>query len=131
MMIMNPDDETANSDICSGELTFDVPYPLEPINSYHYPDLHHHSSGWLIAFPVEVFVRPSNMNLRKAIKKLKKETKKLGVIPFVTFCSGNYSFGIRLKTKNPTKEENQKMYDAFNDLRHIDWPGGFGLYNSK
>ena len=130
-MIMNPKDEIANSDICSSELIFDIPYPLEPINSYHYPDLYYHSSGWLIAFPVEVFVRPSNMNLGKAIKKLKKETKELGVIPFVKFWSGNYSFGIKLKTKNPTREENQKIYDAFNHLRHIDWPGGLGLYNSK
>lgn len=131
MMIMNAKDEIAYSDICGGELIFNIPYPLETINSYHYPDLYHHSSGWLITFPVEVFIRPSNMNLRKAIKKLKKETKELGVIPFVKFWSGNYSFGIRLKTKNPTREENQKMYDAFNHLRHIDWPGGLGLYKSK
>ena len=128
---MNPKDKYTYSDVCDDELIFDMPYPLEPINSYHYPDLYHHSSGWLIIYPIEVFHRPNNMNLRKAIKELKKKSEELGVIPFVKFWSGNYSFGIRLKTKNPTREENQKIYDAFNHLRHIEWPSGFGLYKSK
>ncbi len=128
---MNPKNEYTYLDMYGNELLFDIPYPLEQIDSYHYPDLYHHSSGWLIVYPVEVFHRPNNMNLRKAIKKLKKETKELGVIPFVKFWSGNYSFGIRLKTKNPTRKENEKIYDAFKHLRHLDWPGGFGLYKSK
>ena len=112
-------------------IIFDIPYPLEPVNSYHYPDLYYHSSGWLIAYPVEVFHRPSNMNLRRAIKKLKKESKEFGVIPFVTYWSGNYSFGIKLKTKNPTREENENIYNAFKKLKNMVWPGGFGLYESS
>ena len=106
---------------------FDIPYPLEPVNSYHYPDLYYHSSGWLIAYPVEVFHRPINMNLRRAAKKLKKESKEFEVIPFVTYWSGNYSFGIRLKTKNTTREENEKIYNAFAHLKNIVWAGGFGI----
>jgi hypothetical protein len=128
MMIMNPDDEIANSDICSGELTFDIPYPLEPINSYHYPDLYFHSSGSLIAYPIEVFHRPSKKNIEKSIKKLKRKSKELEVIPFVKCWSGNYSFGIRLSTKNPTREEIEKIYEAFNHLKSIDWSGGFEIY---
>ena len=124
-----PKDEYSYLEIC--ELIFDIPYPLNPINSYHYQDLYYHSSGWLIAYPIEVFHRPSIMELKKAIKKLKKETKKFGVMPFVTFWSGNYSFGIRLKTKNPTREENGKIYKAFKNLKNIDWPEGFGLYKSS
>jgi hypothetical protein len=126
MLVMNPKDEIIYSDICGNELVFNIPYPLEPINSYHYPDLYYHNSGWLIAYPIEVFHRPSNMNLRKAVKELKKEAKKFGVTPFVKFWSGNYSFGIRLKTKNPTREENEKIYYAFKHLKNLDWPGSIG-----
>ncbi len=121
-------DENKFLGICNDELFFEIAHPLEPINSYHYPDLYFHSSGWLIAYPIEIFFRPSNTKLEKAIKKLKKETGKSGVIPFVTFWSGNYSFGIRFKTKKPTREEEQKIYDAFNHLKQIDWPGGIGIY---
>jgi hypothetical protein len=113
------------------ELIFHMPHPLEPINSYHYPDLYYHSSGWLIAYPIEVFYRPTDVDLKKAIKKLKKESKKIGVIPFVKHWSGNYSFGIRLNTKNPTREENKKVYKAFKHLKNMDWSGGFGLYKSS
>ena len=113
------------------ELILDIPYPLEPINSYYYPGLYFHSSGWLIEYPIEVFHRPSNVDLKKAIIKFKKESKKFGVTPFVKYWSGNYSFGIRLKTKNPTREENEKIYCAFKHLKHMDWPSGFGLYKSE
>ena len=75
--------------VCGDELIFEIPYPLITIDSYHYPDLYYHSSGWLIAYPIEVFYRPSNVDLKKAIKKLKKESEKFGIIPFVTFWSGN------------------------------------------
>ena len=67
------------------------------------------------------------MKLKKAIKKLKKLSKKFGVIPFVEYWCGNYSFGIRLNTKNPSKEEYEKIYTAFKHLKKIDWPGGFGI----
>jgi hypothetical protein len=117
--------------MCGNELIFDIPHPLETINSYHYPDLYYHSSGGLIAYPIEVFHRPSNVDLKKAIKKLKKESKEFGVIPFVKYWFGNYSFGIRLNTKNPTREENEKIYNAFKHLKNIAWTGGFGLYKSS
>ena len=67
------------------------------------------------------------MNLKKAIKKLKKLSKEFGVIPFVEYWCGNYSFGIRLNTKNPIKEENEKIYKAFKHLKNVDWPGRFGI----
>ena len=117
--------------MCGNGLIFDIPHPLETINSYHYPDLYYHSSGLLIAYPIEVFHRPSNVDLKKAIEKLKKKSKEFGVIPFVKFWSGNFSFGIRLNTKNPTREENEKIYKAFKHLKKMDWPGGFGLYKSS
>ena len=126
-----PNNKYSYLEICGDQLIFDIPYPLEPINSFHYSDLYYHSSGWLIAYPIKIFHRPSIMELKKAIKKLKKETRKFGVIPFVTFWSGNYSFGIRLNTKKPTREENKKIYDTFNHLRHIYWSSGFGIYKSK
>ncbi len=124
---MNPKSELKLG-MYGDELFFVIPHPLEPIDSYHYPDLYYHSSGWLIAYPIEVFHRPSNVDLKKAIKKLKKEAKKFGVTPFVKYWFGNYSFGIRLNTKNPSKEENERIYKAFKHLKNIDWPGGFGLY---
>ena len=117
--------------ICDDELFFDIPHPLEPINSYKYPNLYYHSSGLLLVYPIEVFHRPNEKNIKKALQKLKNESKEFGVIPFVKFWSGNYSFGIKLETKNPTKEENEKIYDAFKHLKNVDWPGGFGLYKSS
>lgn len=117
-------------EICGREVIFDIPHPLEPVNSYHYPDLYYHRSGWLIAYPIEIFYRPNNVDLKKAIKKLKKESKEFGVIPFVKYWSGNYSFGVRLKTKNPTKE-NQKIYKALKHLKSIDWSGGSNLCKSS
>lgn len=72
---MKPKDEIDNLDTCVSELIFDICYPLEPINSHRYPDLYNHYSGWLIAYPIEVFQRQSNVDLKKAIKKLKKESK--------------------------------------------------------
>jgi hypothetical protein len=117
--------------MCGDELIFEIPHPLEPINSYHYPDLYYHNSGLLIAYPIEVFYRLSNVDLRKAIKKLKKESKEYEVIPFVTFWSGNYSFGIRLNTKNPTRKENEKIYKAFKKLKSIDWFGRLGFHKSS
>ncbi len=117
--------------ICDHEIFFDVPYPLKPINFYHYPDLYFHSSGLLIAYPIEVFHRPSNRNLKKAIKKLKQDSKEFEVIPFVQYWFGNYSFGIKLNTRNPTREQNEKISKAFKHLKNIDWPGGFGLYQSS
>ena len=113
------------------ELIFHVPHPLEPINSYHYPDLYYHSSGWLIAYPIEVLYRPDKVDLKKAIRKLKNESKRFGVIPFVKYWSGNCSFGIRLNTKAPTREENEEIFTAFKYLKNIEWPGGFGLYKSN
>ena len=113
------------------ELAFDIPYPLEPIDYWHYPDLYFHSSGWLIAHPIEVFLSPNEKNIQKSIKKLKRESKQLQVTPFVKCWSGNCSFGIRLKTKNPTREEIRRIYKAFQHLTRIDWPGGFGTHKSS
>ena len=107
------------------ELVFDIPYPLEPIDYWHYPDLYFHSSGWLIAHPIEVFLRPNEKNIEKSIKQLKVETKEFQVTPFVKCWSGNYSFGIRLSTKSPTRDEIKRIYKAFERLTNMDWPGGF------
>jgi hypothetical protein len=58
--------------MCGDELVFDMPHPLEPINSYHYADLYYHSSGWLIAYPIEIFYRPSYVDFKKEQKETKK-----------------------------------------------------------
>ena len=91
------------------KLIFEIPYQLKSINSYHYSDLYYHSSGWLIAYPIEFFLRPNKVDLKKAVRILKKETKDFGVTTFMKCWFGNYSFGIRLKTKNPTREKNEKI----------------------
>jgi hypothetical protein len=106
-------------------------YPLKPIDCWHYPGLYFHSFGWLIAYPIEVFHRPSEKKIEKAIKKLKRKSKEFEVIPFVKYWSGNYSFGIRLSTKSPTKEEIEKIYKAFKHLTRMDWPEGFGTHQSS
>ena len=103
-------------------------YPLTPIDSFHYQNLYYSASGWLIAYPIEIFHRPSNSNFKKTIKKLKKESKKFGVIPFVISWAGNYSFGIRIKTMKPTKEENKRIFEIFKYLKNVDWLEGFHIY---
>jgi hypothetical protein len=56
---------------------------------------------------------------------LKMESKVFQVTPFVKCWSGNCSFGIRLSTKNSTREEIKRIYEAFKHLTNMDWPGGF------
>lgn len=57
---MNPKDECAYLDMCGDEIIFNMPYPLEPVNSYHYPDLYHHSSF------LSLRARLSAKNIREA-----------------------------------------------------------------
>ena len=38
----------------------------------HYPDLDCHSSGWLIAYPIEFFHQLSNVDLKKATKEVEE-----------------------------------------------------------
>ena len=89
--------------------------------------MYYDASGWLIAYPIEVFHRPNIRNFKKAIKKLKKESTKFGVIPFMISWAGNVSFGIRIKTMKPTQEENEKMLKVFKYLKNINWPEGFHI----
>jgi len=109
------------------EMYFEMNAMGEEVNHDKYPDLYLHESGWLIAYPIEIFTRPTTVVLEEATKMLKEGAEKSGVKPFCKFLSGNYTFAIGLKTKSPTKEEKEKIYKAFEYLKNIEWLGGMGV----
>jgi len=109
------------------EMDFEMNAMGSEVNHDRYPDLYFHESGWLIAYPIETFARPMATVLEEATRMLKEDAEKLGVKALRNFWSGNYSLGVGLKTKNPTEEEKKKLYDAFEYLKNIEWPGGMGV----
>jgi len=131
------------------EIFFEMTFPMAPVDQHHfpelgrysYPDLYHIASssfgcpGYLVANPIETFAnvsgRARNREMVENLTMLKEGAEKFGVEPCVAYWSGNYSFGVRIETKNPTRKEAEKVCKALGHLKNIEWLGGMGVHEAR